>query len=270
MRLAGVFGLGLLVFTAAQAQKFTFAPVSQEVVEQRLRTFVTKNSERGPAIERLFKDAGCDGAALTERPVKGSKYPNIVCSLTGGSETTILVGGHFDLVEQGSGVVDNWSGSALLASLYQGLAKDPRRHTIRFVAFTGEEQGMVGSRAYVKDAVKNNEPISAMVNLDTLGLTDSEVWVSRADKGLVESLSKAAFLLKLPVSGVNVEQVGSTDSEPFREKKIPALTIHSLTTPTLELLHGPKDKIEAINMEAYYKTYRLVLGFLALLDQELP
>ncbi len=258
------------MFTAAQAQKFTFAPVSQEIVEQRLRAFPIKNAERGPAIERLFKDAGCADAALTERVVKGSKFPNIVCALAGSSQNTILVGGHFDLVEKGNGVVDNWSGSSLLASLYQGLAKDPRRHSFRFVAFTGEELGLIGSRAYAKEVAKNHESIGAMINLDTLGLADTEVWVSHADKSLVETLSKAAFLLKLPVTGVNVDQVGTTDSEPFREKKIPALTIHSLTTPTLEILHGPKDKIEAINLKAYYKTYRLVLGFLALLDQELP
>jgi len=78
-----------------------------------------------------------------------------------------------------------------------------------------------------------------------------------------------ATALKLPVSGVNAERVGSTDSESFREKKIPAITIHSLTQETLTLLHSPKDRIEAVHMDEYYRTYRLVLAYLALLHQRL-
>src|SRR5260221_4607565 len=94
-------------------------------------------------------------------------------------------------------------------------------------------------------------------NLDTLGLGETEVWVSRADPNLVRLMDLAAVTMKLPVTGMNVERVGSTDSESFREKKIAAITIHSLTPETLPILHSAKDRIEAIHEDAYYRTYRL-------------
>ena len=65
--------------------------------------------------------------------------------MDGKLDSLIIVGGHFDLAESGRGVVDNWSGSSLLPSLYQSLKSVPRRHNFVFVGFTDEEKGMVGN-----------------------------------------------------------------------------------------------------------------------------
>ncbi len=258
-----------IVSIAASAQTIQFSAVPQEIVERRLGAYTKKNDQREPAIRQLFEEAGCAGEKLTEQPVKRLKAPNLICSLPGATEAAIVVGAHFDLIEAGDGVVDNWSGASLLSSLHQGLAGVPRQHTFRFVAFSGEEQGMVGSKAYVQQLGKTHEQVIAMVNLDTLGLNETEVWVSHADPKLVQLMQRAAVTLKLPLSGMNAERVGSTDSESFREKKIPAITIHSLTSETLPILHSGRDRIEAIHMDEYYRTYRLVLAYLALLDQSL-
>jgi hypothetical protein len=268
MRVLKVF-LPLVVLWSASAQTLQFVRVSPEIIEQRLRAYSPKNSGREAAVRRLFEDAGCTGASLSEMPVKGLKDPNLICTQSGATESVILVGAHFDFIEAGSGVVDNWSGAALLASFYQGLAATPRQHTYRFVAFSGEEKGLVGSRAYVKGLEKTHENIAAMINLDTLGLAETEVWLSRADPALAKAMNTAAFTMQLPVSAVNVEKVGSTDSEPFRQEKIPSITIHSLTQSTITLLHSPKDRIEAIHLDEYYRTYHLTLAYLALLDHEL-
>jgi hypothetical protein len=259
----------LWISTAAIAQTIQFSAVSQDTVEKRLGAYALKNDKREPAVRKIFEDAGCAEEKLTEQLVKGLKAPNLICTLPGATEVEIIVGAHFDLVEAGNGVVDNWSGASLLPSLYQGIAGVPRRHTFRFVAFSGEEKGLVGSKAYVRELAKNHEQVIAMVNMDTLGLAETEVWASHADPKLVQLMDVAARALKLPLSGMNVDRVGTTDSEPFREKKIPAITIHSLTQQTLPVLHSPKDRMEAVHMDEYYRTYRLVLGYLALLDQKL-
>jgi len=257
------------ISTAAIAQTIQFSAVSQDTVEKRLGAYASKNDQREPAVRKIFEDAGCGEDKLTEQPVKGLKAPNLICTLPGATEVVIVVGAHFDLVEAGHGVIDNWSGASLLPSLYQGIAGIPRRHTFRFVAFSGEEKGLLGSKAYVRELGKTHEQVIAMVNMDTLGLAETEVWVSHADPKLLQLVDVIATALKLPVSGVNPERVGTTDSEPFREKKIPAITIHSLTQQTLPVLHSPKDRIEAVHLDEYYRTYRLVLGYLALLDQRL-
>ena len=261
--------LALIVAAIASAQKLEIQFATQPVVEERLRTYAHKNAEREPALRKLFENAGCKGDSLVEQKVRSDR-PNLVCSLPGSSQSIIVVGAHYDLVEKGDGVVDNWSGASLLPSLYEGLAAKPRQHTFVFVGFMGEEEGLVGSQAFVKQLGKNPEQrVRAMVNMDTLGLGETEVWVSHADKEMVEWLGGVAAALKLPVSGVNVDQVGTTDSESFRNKKIPAITIHSLTNETLSLLHSPKDRIEAMHMDEYYRTYQLIAGYLAFLDLKL-
>jgi hypothetical protein len=257
--------LAVMLAAAAAAQDFQINPVPQTLIEDRLRSFSNNNIKREETLKKLFEDAGCADDALSEHPVKHVRAPNVVCNHPGSLPSTIVVGAHFDMVDVGFGVVDNWSGASLLPSLFQALGAS--KHTFLFAGFTGEEIGLLGSKALIEEIDRSK--IRAMINMDTLGLSDTKVWTSHADVTLVKWLSATATGMKLPVSTVNVEKVGSADSETFREKKIPAITIHSLTQPTLRILHSPLDTIKEIDMDAYYRTYRLVLGYLQVLDQNL-
>ena len=105
-----------------------------------------------------------------------------------------------------------------------------------------------------------------MINLDSLGLSATKVWLSRADRKLAEALNAVARAMKLDLGWVNVDKVGSSDSESFGQRKIPALTIHSLTQETLPILHTEKDKLEAVKLGDYYDTYRLLAAYLSYLD----
>jgi len=109
----------------------------------------------------------------------------------------------------------------------------------------------------------------AMANMDTLGLTLPEVWASHSDKQLTAALIFIAKKLNVPVTGVNVDQIGSTDSEQFSERKIPSITIHSLTQETwnAHILHTSKDKLCILRLDDYYQTYRVIGAYLAFLDQ---
>ena len=258
-------GLWVVFAVAAAAQDFHPNPVPQTLVEERLRSFTGDNIKREETLKKLFEDAGCTGDALSEHPVKQVRAPNLVCNHPGSSSSTIVVGAHFDMVDVGFGVVDNWSGASLLPSLFQALGAS--KHTFLFVGFTGEEKGLLGSKALIKEIELAN--IRAMVNMDTLGLGDTKVWTSRADAALVKWLGATADGMKLPVATVNVDKVGSSDSETFRERKIPAITIHSLTQATLRILHSPQDTVKQIDFDAYYRTYRLMVGYLLVLDQNL-
>ena len=196
--------------------------------------------------------------------------PNVICTMHGDTDDVIVIGGHFDHVSKGDGVIDNWSGASLLPSLYMSLSGFPVHHTFVFIGFMGEEQSMLGSKFYVKHLSREQRSkIKAMVNLETLGLSSTEVWATHADKELLNSLFGVAKYLKLPLSSVNVDRVGTTDSESFAEAKIPRITIHSLTQDTLEVLHSPKDQLSAVKFPEYYDSYRLIAGYIAYLDTKL-
>jgi hypothetical protein len=219
--------LALLLFGGATAQTVRFTPASQQVIVARLQKYGGNDAQRETTLKQLFLDVGCEGQQLTEQPVKGSKLPNVICTLPGSGEDTIIVGAHFDHVPAGDGVVDNWSGASLLPSLYEAVKNEPRKHTYIFLGFTDEERGEIGSKFYVQHMSKEEVArTAAMVNMDTLGLAPTEIWASHSDKRLSASLVSLAKAMNLPVMGVNVEQVGSTDSEQFAARKIPSITIH--------------------------------------------
>jgi Zn-dependent M28 family amino/carboxypeptidase len=204
--------------------------------------------------------------------VKGSKLPNVVCLLPGSSDKVIIVGAHFDHVPEGDGVVDNWSGASLLPSLYQATKIESRKHTYIFIGFTDEEKGEVGSRFYARQMTKEQVGATdAMVNMDTLGLAPTEVWASHSDKNMTGALVYIAKQLNIPVTAVNVDQIGSSDSVQFSERKIPSITIHSLTQETFDarILHTSKDKLSAMRLDDYYQTYKLLSAYLVFLDQVL-
>jgi len=259
----------LLWALAANGQQIRFTLLQREVVEERLKTGPGKNDERHDRLEQMFREAQC-GMNLTNQPVRGSKIPNVVCQLPGQTCSIIVVGAHFDNQGAGSGLVDNWSGASLLPSVFQSLRDVPRTHTFVFVGFTDEEKGLVGSKFYVKQLGGDElKAVNAMVNVDTVGLSSAKLWLSRADKELANAFYAVANSLDLPREAVNVEQVGSTDSESFRLKKIRSVTIHSLTQETLPILHTAQDQLSQIDLNHYYDTYRLLVAYLAFLDGKL-
>ena len=108
-----------------------------------------------------------------------------------------------------------------------------------------------------------------MINLDTLGLGPTAVWATHSDTQLLDALVRVVNAVHLPLSAVNVDKVGTTDSESFAKYKIPRTTIHSVTQETLPILHSDKDKLNVIKMDDYYSTYRLLAAYLAFLDTAL-
>jgi hypothetical protein len=110
--------------------------------------------------------------------------------------------------------------------------------------------------------------------MNTLGLAPTEIWVSHSDRRLTAALVYFAKLLNMPVSGMNIEQVGSTDSAQFAARKIPSITIHSLTQEAWKprILHTAKDKISADgrllpNLSSSFGLRR-ILGRLAAFNRE--
>jgi putative aminopeptidase FrvX len=255
------------------AQSLAPTPVARAIVEERLKQYAGDNRVREDTLKKLFEKAGCTGDRLAEQPVRHSKNPNVLCTLPASAEASanvIIVGAHFDRVDIGQGVVDNWSSASLLSSLFQSLLVGQRRHTFLFIGFTDEEKGLVGSRFYVKQlSNEQKQSIHAMVNMDTLGLSFTRTWPSHSDPQLLKMLLTVANGLHAPIGGVNVDNLGSTDSESFRDAGIPSLTIHSVTRETWPILHTNRDRIEQIHMDEYYETYRLMAAYLAYLDTKL-
>jgi Zn-dependent M28 family amino/carboxypeptidase len=82
---------------------------------------------------------------------------NIIAEIPGSDrrlrEELVMLGAHFDSWHAGTGATDNASGSAVMLEALRILKASglPMRRTVRMALWTGEEQGLLGSRAYVRD-----------------------------------------------------------------------------------------------------------------------
>lgn len=246
-----------------------YVVVGPETVQHRLDLYKGNDATREAALVKLFTQAGCAPSNLTEQPVPHRKQPNVICTMPGSTSETIVVGAHFDHVSEGDGIIDNWSGASLLPSLFQAISGSPRKHTFIFTAFTGEEEGLLGSAFYVKQLPKDQlSKIETMINLDTLGLGPTKVWVSQSDPRLVNGLGMLAHSMNLPFAGMNVNGFGESDEESFIREKLCTVTIHSLTPQTTHVLHNSADNPSAVRFHDYYDTYRLLAAYITFLDTQ--
>jgi len=235
----------------------------ESLVRDRLESGAVEPRRREAAIRDLFRDAGC--SSEVERVARS--IDNVMCALPGQTSATIVVGGHYDFVEPGQGIVDDWSGVSLLPSLYQALKSRPRRHTFLFVAFAEEERGLVGSTRYVRSlTAAQRADVRAFINLECLGLAPAKVWVHRSTPALVARLKEVATAIDAPLQGVDVDAVGDDDTHPFLSANIPVISIHSVTQETFDILHSNRDRMDAIHFDDYYAAYKLAAYYLAYLD----
>lgn len=249
---------------------YALAPRAQ--VEERLRQVTMNNVKRQAILRQLFEQAGCTGDALADQGFKKKRPANVICTLLGATDSTIVLGAHFDhSTEYGEGAVDDWSGASLLPSLFQSLQARPRRHTFVFVGFGSEEEGRRGSKFFVSQLSEEQlSKTKAMVNLECLGMGPTKVWASHADRTLLGKLAEVAKALNLSLAAVNIEKVGTDDSEPFAKRGIPTLSLHSVMRETLRLLHSTSDNLKAIKFDDYYSSYHLIAAYLAYIDTILP
>lgn len=260
-RPAALLVLAFGVSCCAETLQVDLAP--EALLKTRLESGAVSMKQRETAIEQLFLEAGCRAG---EQPI--SKHAgDVVCTLPGETGSTIVVGGHFDFVERGKGIVDDWSGASLLPTLYQSLKNLPRHHTYVFVAFADEERGLVGSSKFVKSMSADEKAhITAFINLECLGLSPPKVWTNRSAKTLVLRLSEVSHAINIDLLGANVDLIGDDDTHPFFSARIPVISIHSLTQGTLNVLHSRRDRVSAIDLGDYYSAYKLVAYYLAYLD----
>jgi hypothetical protein len=254
-------------------------PHAREALLAQLSPVPHDDADRKDRLLELFRGAGC--AQLEERS-SGTEHPNVVCTLPGSSEATILVGAHYDRRRYGESVVDNWSGVVLLPSLYRAIAVAPREHGFVFVGFsevervrsTTKEELPPASRNFLRSlSPEQRRALVAMVNLKGLGLGETAIWAARADPSLRLDLRSVARSLGLPLREIDFrERVHvQADVHSFRREGIPTIMIHSFDLETGILLSQPqRDRsLEGIRPDAYYDSYRLISAYLAYLDHTL-
>jgi hypothetical protein len=264
--------LGFLVCVlplgAQPDEGITYSRLERADVFKRLAKATTGNDARFVELKELFIRAGCKAENLSEQPVEGVDGSNLICRLPGETGRVILVTAHYDAPPDSQGVIDNWSGAALLPALYQSLQSRARRHSYVFIGFSGGVHGHAGAHHYTKALSKEEaSQIMAAISLESLGLSFTRGWPARSERLLISYLMSVSSTVKLPVEAEDFKGVAN-GMQPFSRRNIPAITIHSLNQYNVDVPGGPDDTMEAVKKDEYYESYMVIASFLALIDHK--
>ncbi len=139
-------------------------------------------------IEQSLREAGY----ATERQTfvaEDYTCANVIAELRGTSDEIVILGAHYDTVDESPGADDNASGVAALLALARTFAHTTPRRTIRFVAFANEEPPYfmtewMGSYQYAQRCHQRGEKVVAMLSLESLGYFRDEAGSQQYPAGL--------------------------------------------------------------------------------------
>jgi len=152
---------------------------------------------------------------------EGYNLENVICTKSGDSKELILICAHYDTIlksdfedidSKAPGANDNASGVASILEIARILCFLETKYDIQFVFFSGEEQGLWGSKHYAIDLKTANTDIHLLINLDMCGETGylssdktTNIDVDNGQTGVVSSNNEASQLY-----GLTMEQMAKT------------------------------------------------------------
>jgi hypothetical protein len=192
-------------------------------------------------------------------------------------EEIYLITAHVDDLPAGPlapGADDNGSGSVAVLMAARLLAPYDLAHTVRFVLFTGEEQGLRGSAAYAADCAARGENIQGVVNLDMIAYnSDDEPVIDLYGRTTVDGSLDLTGLFSdvVGIYGLNLVPerfsdrwpIGASDQWSFLEQGYPAfLAIEDLDDSTPEY-HQATDRLATLDLDYYADFARAAIATVA-------
>lgn len=186
---------------------------------------------------------------------------NVLGYKKGSGATTVVIGAHYDHLGMGgegslyregeaihNGADDNASGVAVMLKLAKELMDKKTLHNYLFIAFSGEEMGLLGSNYFVKNPTIDTKKVSYMINLDMVGRMNDEKAVAVHGVGTSPIIKQT--LLSNNEQGLSIAEhesgIGPSDHTSFYNADIPVMFFF---TGQHEDYHKPGDDAEKLNYE---------------------
>lgn len=177
---------------------------------------------------------------------------NVVAELPGQRDEFIVLSAHYDSTTLSHGAYDNMSGCAGLLGIMEKLKDKKLNYGLRFVFCGSEERGLLGSKAYVKEHEAELEKFALNINLDMIGTYMGKfiACVTAEDK-LSHYISYMAAEVGFPVASKT--GVYSSDSTPFADKSVPAVSFARIAGGNVTPIHCRYDLMDVMSMEQLQK-----------------
>ena len=173
---------------------------------------------------------------------------NVVLDLPGEIDEYIVMTAHYDSVPLANGAYDNMSGAVALLAAAEYFKDHPHRYGLRFVWCGSEERGLLGAKAYCKDHADELAKIVLCVNIDMIGpVMGGFHAVCTTENKLVSYIEYMANEEGFPLSAR--PGVYSSDSTPFADNGVPAVSFARLAPGNTAAGHCRYDTVEILKME---------------------
>ena len=237
----------------------------RDIDQRELRSHV-HNGSRIPGVNINAKDAielirkGVTRAKITlqQEEYTGQSH-NVILDMPGEIDEYIAFTAHYASTSLSQGAYDNMSGSIGLLGIAEHFAKHPHRYGLRFVWCGSEERGLLGSKAYCADeeALKN---CVLNINLDMIGcIMGKFISCVTGEEKLCHYISYMGDELGFPVE---VKQdVYSSDSTPFADKGVPAVSFARIAPHNTATIHNSYDTLALMKGEQMEADIAFLIAF---------
>jgi VCBS repeat-containing protein len=194
----------------------------------------------------------------------------VLPGINASSDEIYIVCGHFDSVSGSPGADDNAGGTSAVLTAAEIMSEYEFEHTIKFVTFSGEEQGLLGSDHYAGEAAANGDNIVAALNADMIGYTETP---EGGTKVKIYENSASTWITDIAVNmsekyeeeiGLEIIRPGSSagsDHYSFWQHGYDAIFYHEYEFN--DYYHTSEDTIDKMNLTYDAIVTRLILATLA-------
>jgi len=210
--------------------------------------------EDGALIQRELEHGPVTIQISLENKTAGeTKVNNVIAEIRGRERPNewILIGAHLDSWDFGTGAQDNGTGAITVlevARAMKALGKAPRR-SVRFALWGGEEEGILGSYAYVHAHKSELKNCAVVLNTDN-GSGHPKGWKVEGREDLREAMQPWSDGLLQTIGGgdLSMETTYDTDHGPFLLQGIPALDLWVDMSKYFEMHHKSSDTLDKVDL----------------------
>lgn len=239
-----------------------------DIDQRELRQLITKSLPKIPMVNLNVKDAvklvksapETVRVKVAQKEFKGESR-NVVASIPGTYDEYIVLTAHYDSTFLSRGSYDNLTGCIGLLGLIDAMKKSaPNRYGLKFIFCGGEERGLLGSKAYTADHEKELEKCVLNINLDMIGsIMGRFIACATAEDKLVSYISYLSMELGW---GMAARQgVYSSDSTPFADKGVPAVSFARFAPANVAPIHNRYDTKDLVSVDQMMKDIEFITIF---------
>ena len=236
-----------------------------DIDQRELRSYVSKgnkipgvNINAKSAMELIKRDVKTAKIILEQEEYTADSH-NVILDLPGQIDEYIVLSAHYDSTSLSQGAYDNMSGSVGILAVAEYFATHPHRYGLRFIWCGSEERGLLGAKAYCADE-EAMKKIVLNINLDMIGCTMGKfIACCTTEESLTHYIKY--FGMEFGMSVAVRQDVYSSDSTPFADKGVPALSFARATSPNTGTIHNSYDTIALMRGEQMVEDIAFITAF---------